>query len=395
MKHRYKRKTFKRRSSRTKSARRLKAVGILASVILGLGVVYAATYFVIPLIMEKAGIEYVPPFVSKSTPTPEPEYIRPVSTIATANLDEIQTEIVIQGLDEYKWMNDPYFFKDSMIFTIGKIVDSSAHMNKLMRYDSAAKTVSELEYPLANDHFMYPKFNEKWMVWLDTKITGGGSIMVCDLEKNSAPEILKTVYTGQPELRLLGDYLVWTERTGTRADKLFACDLTTRESVTLEVLSGSYGQSKPFIYDDVIVWAGANTAESGTAAITSCINYVHLSSKTIAHLSPGTYVHDPQYNGRYFAWLTGHHGPETALYISTGAEPVLVAEGVVDFAICKNFVAYGKDETVWVYMFRDKQSYRVSPEREKAQFLGASDEKVIWMDVTFRTRDIMKFAPVS
>ena len=57
-----------------------------------------------------------------------------------------------------------------------------------------------------------------------------------------------------------------------------------------------------------------------------------------------------------------------------------------------NFVAYGKDEAVWIYVFENGKSYRLTPERENTQFLGVSGGYVMWMDVTSRERDIIKYA---
>ena len=42
----------------------------------------------------------------------------------------------------------------------------------------------------------------------------------------------------------------------------------------------------------------------------------------------------------------------------------------------------------------NKKSYKLSGEYEKAQFMGVSDSHVIWMDVTTRERDILKYSEV-
>ena len=45
-------------------------------------------------------------------------------------------------------------------------------------------------------------------------------------------------------------------------------------------------------------------------------------------------------------------------------------------------------------MFDNGRTYRISAEQELAQFLGVSDDRVSWMDVTTRARDIVKFAAI-
>ena len=72
----------------------------------------------------------------------------------------------------------------------------------------------------------------------------------------------------------------------------------------------------------------------------------------------------------------------------------MVEAGVVQFGMGKDFLAYSKDEAIYLYRFDNKKSYKLSGEYEKAQFMGVSDSHVIWMDVTTRERDILKYSEV-
>lgn len=81
-------------------------------------------------------------------------------------------------------------------------------------------------------------------------------------------------------------------------------------------------------------------------------------------------------------------------YSKNEGEPVKIAEGVVEFGLGSHFVVYSKDEAIWAYMFDNGRTYRISAEQELAQFLGVSDDRVSWMDVTTRARDIVKFAAI-
>jgi hypothetical protein len=180
-------------------------------------------------------------------------------------------------------------------------------------------------------------------------------------------------------------------------DKLFVSDLRTKETTVMSMFSNSvYGQSQPDFRNGVLVWADVDTVDAEQSGSTSTINSISVSDSTVKPYKPGTYVHDPEYNGNFYAWLTNNHGPRTELYFSNGyIEPVKVDEGVVEFGIASDFLAYSKDETIWVYLFDKRKSYRLTPDRERAQFLGVSENKVLWMDVTSRERDIMKFAPIE
>ena len=45
-------------------------------------------------------------------------------------------------------------------------------------------------------------------------------------------------------------------------------------------------------------------------------------------------------------------------------------------------------------MFDSDSIYRLTQDYEQAMFLGVSDDHVMWMDVTSRERDIVKFIEI-
>lgn len=47
-----------------------------------------------------------------------------------------------------------------------------------------------------------------------------------------------------------------------------------------------------------------------------------------------------------------------------------------------------------VFSFAEGKIYRVTQEYESALLLGVSDDYVVWMDVTSRERDIVKFTKI-
>ena len=79
-------------------------------------------------------------------------------------------------------------------------------------------------------------------------------------------------------------------------------------------------------------------------------------------------------------------------YVHAGGKIGVLVNFDTDLAAKPEFVAYGKDEAVWIYVFENGKSYRLTPERENTQFLGVSGGYVMWMDVTSRERDIIKYA---
>lgn len=341
----------------------------------------AARLVKIELPLIESPTPYIPP---EPTPTPHPMDL-------FVGEDE-EKEIVFPAGMSYTWLSDPYCFNGEIICSAGKLVNGKALMCALLKYNISTGKVSELPIKARNDHLIYPVFNEKYLVYFDAnQKNGGGDICALDLKNSSAePKIIKKVYVGQPEIKLWDEYIAWTERTGSERDKIFVCHIPTEETTVVQYFNSSgYGASMPYFENGKLIWAG----EDSTRARCSSINYISLNETSIGELYPGVYVHDPETNGKYYAWLDGPHGPSAKLYVWDGSgTPVAAAEGVVEFGIAENFVAYGKDETVWIYVFENGKSYRLTPERENTQFLGVSGGYVMWMDVTSRERDIIKYA---
>ena len=50
--------------------------------------------------------------------------------------------------------------------------------------------------------------------------------------------------------------------------------------------------------------------------------------------------------------------------------------------------------SILVFSFAEGKIYRVTQEYESALLLGVSDDYVVWMDVTSRERDIVKFTKI-
>ena len=335
------------------------------------------------------------PYVTpEPTPTPHP--------MDSYNPEDAEREVVLPVDMRYRYFGDPTVYKGKMLFTAGMIVDGDVHMSALIEYDPATGTLEELPIKLTNEHFVFPVFNDDWLVYLDGKLTGGGNICAYNLKTQEDPIVIKTVYVGQPELRLDGHYIAWTERTGTTRDKLFVCDLETQETTVVAMFSNSgYGTSVADLYEGTLIWAAEDSSYYEDGRTTSVIKHIDITSSGINlnDYVTGTYIHDPETNGRYFAWIDAHHSENARLYVAentgeTQLSPVLIANGVVDFYLDEAFVAYSIDEVVYVYMLDSGTSYRITPERELAQLLGASDGYVIWMDVTSRERDVLKFAVI-
>lgn len=397
MKRRYRRRRYHRRR-RSLSASNWGPVVALLGTVIGIAAVIALIVFVgFPKLLPIIGVDYRGPFAE--SPTPEPTLAptptpNPMDSFVAA---DARTEVVFDEAGDYKWFGDPYFYNGKMIFSAGKLVDGKALLGDLYMYEPATRTAEKLNITLTNVHFLFPKFNDDWLIYLDAKYDGGGLLMALDRTDASAkPVVIKEIYTGQPEPMLDGDSVAWIERTGTRMDKLFVCDLNTLETVVVHMFSNnSYGESLPCLNGGKLVWADAKSSGSTDSDDVSVIYTASLSNGALESYTPGGYVHDPESCGKYTAWLDSPHSPDTGLWLSvSGGEAKLIASGIVQFGIGNSFIGYAKDEVIYVYRFDNGKTYQISAEYEAAQFMGVSDGRVIWMDVTSRERDILKFAEI-
>lgn len=330
-----------------------------------------------------------PYFTPEPTQTPHP--------MDSFNGGEIEREIVLPSDISYPWFGKPYCYGNKIIFSAGKVIDGKSLMCALMEYniDSDSESVTELNIESKNGQLLNPVFNDKWLVYLDGNTSnGGGDICVLELNNGvSSPIVIKTVYACQPEFSLYGDYFTWIERTGTLKDKVFVCHIPSMETTVVQTYTQSgYGTSKPHMYAGRIIWAADDNIAHEDGRVSSALKYIDLESGGISEMLPDVYIHDPQYNGNYYAWLGSSHDADAALYVYNGSDaPVVIDTGVVEFDISDKFVAYGKNEAVWVYLFSTGAIYRITPERESAQFLGTSNGYILWMDVTSRERDIIRY----
>jgi len=389
----------RRRRRRSLSASNWGPIIKLTAVILGfLALLYVILYIAVPKAAELIGIDYRAPFTPEATPAPTPKPTPTPHPMKTYDFAANSQELVFDGSSNYKWFTDPYFYDGRMIISAGKLAADGKNVafSDMFFFNPEDRSAEKLSLSPQNFHFMYPKFNGRWLVYLDAKIDEGGAIMAVDLTSSPLRAIkVKDIYSGQPEPFLSDNYVAFMDRTGTTKDKLFVYDLTSMESTVVAMFTNSvYGQSKPFIADNTLIWA--DSATSAGSSDTSVLNYIYINSSTVKSVNTGTFIHDPECNTRYTAWLTEVHSRNTQLYGMTGfgGEPFLIDSGVVEFGLGSDFVAYSRDEGIYVYMFNNGSIYRLTQDYEQAMFLGVSDDHVMWMDVTSRERDIVKFIEI-
>ena len=313
----------------------------------------------------------------RPSPTPQPGTER---TIYGVDLSRVQHEILIP---EYQYAADFSVYEGTILFVVGNYTtDGTAAFTRAILYDTAAKHAVYLPLSLQYKSIRHPQMNDRWIVYMDALSSGGGQIRVYD-RKTQTNRILKTVHLGVPALALWEDTVFWVERTGSSRDKLFGCDLVTGESVTLE------------LFDDTDAGVSAVCAGGGKLVYVTgdgAMKILDLAAGQAREEHFGLTVHDPRTDGRIVAFLTGYHGEDSSLVLMTeGGDLVTVAEGVADYALADGAIVYGTLDRTYVYFLDDGATFCLTRPSESAMFLGGGGDLAIWMDVTWRDRDIIEY----
>ena len=363
---------------------------LLALLLLG-GGLYAFVRFALPTMLEATdktadlsclgfGTPAPSPSPSPSpmpTPTPQPGTDRSIYGI---DLSIVQHEILIP---EYQYATDFSVFGSTVVFAVGNYTsDGTAAFVRTILYDTEAQRATYL--PLAHQYksIRYPQMNDRWIVYMDVQGSGGGQVRAYD-RRTGENRILKTVHTGIPVPALWENTVFWVERTGTSRDKLFGCDLSTGESVTLELFSNTdAGISAVSAGGGRLVYV----SDSGT------LKTLDLSSGETREDHFSFPVHDPKTDGRITAFLTGYHGEDSDLvYVDEQGVLTIVAHGVTDFSLAEGAIVFGTLDRTYVYFLDDGATFCLTRPSESAMFLGSGADLAVWMDVTWRDRDIIEY----
>ena len=363
---------------------------LLTLLLLG-GGLYAAVRFALPVLRDASDRPVDLSCLGFSTPTPlptpEPTPLPSPTplpgtdrTIYGVDLSWVQHEILIP---EYQYAGDFSVYGSTILFVVGNFTaDGTAAFTRAILYDTETRHATYQRLDLSYKSIRHPRMNERWIVYLDATANGGGQIRAYDRARGEN-HILKTVHMGMPVLALWEDTVFWVERTGTSRDKLFGCDLRTGESVTLEVFeSTEAGVSAVSAGGGKLVY----TAGSGT------LKTLDLKTGKTREDHFGITVHDPKTDGRIVAFLDGYHGEDSTLvYVAERGQLITVAHGVADFALADGAIVYGELDRTYVYFVDDGATFCLTRPSESAMFLGGGGDFAVWMDVTWRDRDIIEY----
>ena len=321
------------------------------------------------------------------SPVPTPEPTRdpyPDHALYDADLKTLQTEIVVP---EYQYVADVSVTGNTVLAAVGNYTpDGTAAVVRALLYDVDTQERTLIPLPLQYKSIRFPAMNARWIVYLDAAANGGGRMMAYDRSIHT-PKVLKTVHTGLPKPTVWNDTAAWIERTGQSRDKLFLVDLNTGESVTVAIFDNSvYALSDPYLYNGTLLYVSPDGELTELDLKTGSSMVVPVKAD---------YVHDPKMNADGIAYLDADHSTEGRLWFDDGSGPKIVITGASDFAMGDGFLAYSRYEKNYVYYYGDGTTFCTTRSDELAMLLAAGGKTLVWMDVTWRDKDIMEIMTVG
>lgn len=366
-------------------------IGALVLALAGLAAL--VIFVVVPLFDGGGNAAPTPTPAEEASPTPAP------TPIAREDMSEGTEELAIPN----KSVNDPYVFGREVVFSTGAAEQASPELDTIAIYNLDTKQSQAVaEIKLKYTSLFEPKINDKYIVYLDCKTSDGGAVCAYDREAKTSFVMREYAY-GKPKVSLAGEYALWLQQTGKGTDKLYLFHLPTQESVVIEELVDPdrvlFSPSAAYLSDDALVFVqpkdetkvveGRNTPSS-SAAVESEIRIIPMKEggdKQSIQFVPGIYVYDPMIAGDYLVFMNGPraHDSDLMLCTKTGdtySAPVMIAENVLNYCMGDGFVAYTKDDVVYVYYFKDGSAGRVSAPSTRALLSSANGKDIVWYDIT-------------
>lgn len=304
-------------------------------------------------------------------------------------------------------INQPGVYGHEIFFSCGTGSLDGPVLTRMCTYNlDTGEETQVAETKIYNGEYYETLISDKYLVYLETDHGTNNNIYVLNRGEEK-PTLIKTCKNGKPKLRLSGDTLIWMEQVDENLDNLQMIDMVTQENVTLFEISdvATYGVSAPCIHGDTIVWAGPDTAQSeedkanGEKSAIYTLNLdtdiddggLHPQSFT-----PGTYVHEPQFDGVHYVWIDSNKSFDSNLYLSVAnGTPQVIASGVTTYGLGDGIVVYGKDQGVWVYVMQTGETCRLTSDTEKGIMPQVQGRTVVWHSTSSDGKDVLRFKILS
>jgi len=293
-----------------------------------------------------------------------------------------------------KQINAPGIFGNELFFSAGTGNLDTNVLTKLYLYNLETKKEEKISTTeIYMGEYYETLINEKWLIYLETDHGKKNNIYVRNRETGQVT-LLKTCTNGKPKLRLSQDNLIWMEQEEKGVDYLYMVDLVSQENLTLFTFEdvATYGVSAPAVYGDWIVWAAPDptqTEEERKVEEHSAIYYLNISCDFDASgkiqprvYTPGTYVHEPYFNGEYFLWIDTNKSFNSNLYIAAPGDvaPKIIDTKVTAYGLGDDVVVYGRDSVIWIYVIPTGETCRLTSLDEKGMLPQINGRTAVWLN---------------
>ena len=316
---------------------------------------------------------------------PDPEKVRDIS-FGAKDIEFKERQINIPGI-----------YDTEIVFSAGTGSLDNEVLTKLYLYNLDTQTeqlISSSKVGYQGE--IYETYiNHNWIVWIDTDKGKKNNIRFMNRGTGQISTLISTE-NGQPKLRLYGDTLVWMAQESDKVDKLVMVDLNVQEDLTLFEFTdkATYGVSAPCIYENYITWAGPGEDED-----TSGIYFLKLEANEQGLFNeaekyyPGTYVHEPLYNGDVFVWQDTNKSRYSKLYIGRfGEEPTVIAQNITTYSLGDGVVVYAKDSIIWAYVIATGETCRLTSPGESGMLPKVSKRTVVWYNLSSDSdKDVLRY----
>ncbi|NLX71244.1 MAG: hypothetical protein GX024_10220 [Clostridiales bacterium] len=285
------------------------------------------------------------------------------------------------------------------------------------------------------------RFNENWIVWLDTNQSGTNNICAQNRKTGEIFKI-KSCNLNKPQLVLFGDNLVWVEQKNEEEDRLYLYNFKSGEPVSLESFNNpTYGTCSPALYNNVLVWVYPHPQDSERSIIKKLDleealffngseqpqsempetsseeespddaaqqmdneasdgnepetgdNSIHDDQIQVDHygdeaiqpqiIDPDGFAIYPQTNGEVIAWLDNLDPSRAQLKMTKddGETITVIAENVGRlFGVGDKFVVYTQNDAIMVYFWESGRYARLTAPGEKGMLVKScvSGNAVVW-----------------
>ena len=173
-----------------------------------------------------------------------------------------------QILVEEKRINRPAVYGSELLFSAGNGSIEKPVLTTLYLFDVTTQKYTKIATTQIEDGEIFEYFlSDKWIIWLDTDHKGTNIIYKMNRQTNEISKV-REVGNLRPKLSLYGDLLAWMEQVSEESDRLYLLELNSEEDIVIEEFhETAYALSAPYIYENTVIWVGADPSGSGESAI--------------------------------------------------------------------------------------------------------------------------------